>query len=152
MLTVVKKNINDIYPYENNPRDNTAAIKEVKESIRQCGYISPIVIDEDGVILAGHTRHQALMEMGEEEVACVIAEGLTEEQKRKFRLLDNKVGEIATWDINKLKKELEGLDFEDYEGFKALAEKIETEKYTDVVDEEPTEIYCPKCGSLVDAN
>lgn len=83
----------------------------VVESIKQCGYIAPIIIDEDGVILAGHTRYKALVKMGRIEVECIVKEGLTEEQKQKYRLLDNKTNELADWDLDLLTEELDGLDF-----------------------------------------
>lgn len=101
----------ELIPYENNPRHNDAAVDAVAESIRQCGYIAPIIIDEDGVILAGHTRFKALQKLGYSEVEVVIKAGLTDDQKRKYRLLDNKTNELAEWDFEKLMEELEGLDF-----------------------------------------
>ena len=81
------------------------------ESINQCGYIAPIIIDEDGVILAGHTRYKALQKLGKTEVECIVKEGLTEEQKKKYRLLDNKTNELADWDMQLLAEELADLDF-----------------------------------------
>jgi ParB-like chromosome segregation protein Spo0J len=86
----------DIKPYENNPRKNDDAVNAVAESIRQCSYITPIIVDEDFVILAGHTRFKALNALSVEEVPCLICEGLSEEQKKKYRYLDNKTGEKAT--------------------------------------------------------
>lgn len=103
--------ISDIYPYENNPRRNDAAVEAVAESIRQCGYIAPIIIDENNVILAGHTRYKALKLLGKEQAEVIIKAGLSEEQKRKYRLLDNKTAEIAEWDFERLVAELDDLDF-----------------------------------------
>ena len=142
------RQVADLVPYENNPRINAAAVKEVKQSIEQCGYITPIVIDEDDVILAGHTRHLALTQMGVEEVECIVINGLDDDQKRKFRLLDNKVGEIATWDIEMLKTELQGLDFGMYEGFAHLI-KDDEDEFDDIDVSIDTEIRCPKCGTVV---
>ena len=107
--------LSDIKPYENNPRHNDNAVDAVKESIRQCEYIAPIIVDEDMVILAGHTRHKALKSLGKEEAEVMIVAGLTEEQKRKYRLLDNKTNELAMWDIDLLEVELEDIDFEGYD-------------------------------------
>jgi len=107
--------LTDIIPYENNPRINDEAVEYVAESIRQCGYISPIVIDEDNIILCGHTRLKALEQLGKTEAEVMIVEGLTEEQKKKYRLLDNKTNEFADWDIDLLASELEDLDFEGFD-------------------------------------
>ena len=101
----------DIRPYPNNPRKNDGAVDAVAESIRQCGYVAPIIVDEDGVILAGHTRYKALQKLGYETADVLIKSGMTEEQKKKYRLLDNKTGELADWDYDLLEMELDGLDF-----------------------------------------
>lgn len=105
--------ISEIYPYPNNPRKNDGAVDAVAESIRQCGYVAPIVVDENGVILAGHTRYKALQKLGAEDCEVVVRAGLSDEQKRKYRLLDNKTGEIAEWDFDLLVEELDNLDFGD---------------------------------------
>ena len=112
-LSLVKRQLADIHPYDKNPRKNDAAVDAVAESIRQCGYIAPIIVDEDGVILAGHTRYRALTKLGKTEVECIVREGLDEEQKKKYRLLDNKTNELAEWDMELLAEELDGLDFGD---------------------------------------
>lgn len=126
---IQKLNINKLIPYINNPRINYAAIEAVAESIKQCGYLSPIVIDESRIILAGHTRYEALKRLQYKEVPVLICRGLSEEQKKKFRLLDNKTGEFAEWDFNKLAMEIEGLDFEGFD-FK-LEEEVLAEDFTD---------------------
>ena len=110
-MSLVVRQIAEIHPYDKNPRNNDAAVEAVVESIRQCGYIAPIIIDEDGVILAGHTRYKALQQMGVSQVECIIKDGLTEEQKKKYRLLDNKTNELADWDMQLLAEELADLDF-----------------------------------------
>ena len=107
--------LKDIVPYENNPRHNDQAVDAVKESIKQCEYIAPIIVDEDMVILAGHTRHKALKALGKKEAEVMIVSGLTEEQKKKYRLLDNKTNELASWDIDLLEVELEDLDFDGFD-------------------------------------
>ena len=101
----------DIRPYPNNPRINDGAVAAVAQSIAQCGYVSPIIVDEDMVILAGHTRHKALLSLGRKRCDVLICSGLTEDQRRKYRLLDNKTAEIAEWDMDLLVQELDGLDF-----------------------------------------
>lgn len=107
--------VDEIIPYENNPRKNDDAVDAVAESIRQCEYISPIIVDENYVVLAGHTRLKALKKLGYESAPCVVKNGLAEEQKRKYRLLDNKTGELSTWEFDLLRTELEGLDFSDFD-------------------------------------
>lgn len=114
-MNIVNKLLSDICPYKNNPRKNDPAVNAVVESIRQCGYIAPIIVDEDNVILAGHTRYKALKKLGRKSIEVIVREGLTEEQKRKYRLLDNKTGELAEWDSDLLAEELEGLDFGELE-------------------------------------
>lgn len=103
--------IKDIHPYERNARKNDQAVDAVAQSIEQCSYVAPIVVDENHAILAGHTRWKALKKLGRTECECIVKDGLTEEQKKKYRLLDNKTNELADWDFELLAEELEGLDF-----------------------------------------
>ena len=110
-MDIVKMRMEDIHPYQNNPRKNNQAVEAVAESIRQCGYVAPIIVDEDNVILAGHTRYKALKQLCYTEAEVVVKAGLSEEQKRKYRLLDNKTNELADWDYDLLAEELDGLDF-----------------------------------------
>ena len=114
-LRLERRKLDTLIQYENNPRDIEEAVPLVAESIRQCGYITPIVIDEDGVILAGHTRYQALREVGADECEVIVAEGLTEEQRKKYRILDNKTGELASWNKTKLREEIADLDFNGFD-------------------------------------
>ena len=125
----IKMPIDQLIPYENNPRKNDEAVPYVEESINQVGYITPIVIDENNVILAGHTRLKALKEKNEsEEIEVLKVSGLSEEQKKKSRLLDNKTGEKASWDFSKLEEELADLDFGNFDfGFDDVSSE-ETEK------------------------
>lgn len=141
-LSMVVRPIAEIKPYGKNPRKNDAAAKAVAESIKQCGYIAPIIVDEDGVILAGHTRYKALKKLGKKEVECIVKEGLTEEQKRKYRLLDNKTNELAEWDMDLLAEELEGLDFGELDldwGIPKMEEEAEVieDEVPEVDDETP---------------
>ena len=98
-MQLVTKKLSEVRPYERNPRKNADAVAAVMESIQQCTYIAPIIIDENGIILAGDTRYRALKRLKRKEAEFIVKEGLTEEQKRKYRLLDNKTNELATWDI-----------------------------------------------------
>ena len=107
--------LKDIIPYENNPRINDQAAKDVGASIDQCGYIANIIVDENNVILAGHTRYKALKKRKIKEIEVERVTGLTEEQKTKYRILDNKTGESALWDLEKLECELAGIDFQGYD-------------------------------------
>ena len=107
--------IKSIIPYDNNPRHNDNAVDAVAESIRQCEYIAPIIVDEDGVILAGHTRLKAMQKLGKTEAEVMQVTGLTEAQKKKYRLLDNKTNEFAGWDIDLLELELSDLDFDGFD-------------------------------------
>lgn len=113
-----------IHPYERNPRKNGNAIDAVAESIKQCGYCAPIVCDENLVILAGHTRYAALRRIGWKDCEVCVVPGLTDEQKRKYRLLDNQTNTLATWDFDLLSAELEGLDFGGFDfGFDTLIDE-----------------------------
>lgn len=106
-MKIVNKKVNELIPYENNPRINDEAVEYVKNSIEQFGFKVPIIIDKNNVIVAGHTRIKASKELGLEEVPCIIADDLTEEQIKAFRLADNKVSEKSMWDYSKLDEELE---------------------------------------------
>ena len=136
-MEIIKLNINEVIPYSNNPRKNDNAVDAVAESIKQCGYCSPIVIDEDNVILAGHTRLKALKKLKWKEVECVRKTGLTEEQKKKYRILDNKTNELAEWDFDLLEEEIDGLDFDGFDfGFDMSA----FEEPQEIVEDEPPEV------------
>ena len=108
-MQIIEKNITEITPYEKNPRKNDEAVEYVANSIKEFGFKVPIVIDKNGVIVAGHTRYKAAQELGIEKLPCIIANDLTEEQVKAFRLADNKVGELAEWDFDLLDDELDGI-------------------------------------------
>lgn len=111
-MTIIEKKITDIHEYENNPRHNENAVAAVANSIREFGFKVPIVIDKDGVIVAGHTRKKAAESLGLETVPCIVADDLTEEQIKAFRVADNKTAELAEWDFNALAKELGELEID----------------------------------------
>ena len=111
----IEIDIADLVPYDKNPRRNDMAVDDVAESMEQVGYITPIVIDENRQILAGETRCKALKKRRVKRDKVLQVFGLTEEQKKKYRLLDNKVGEIAEWDPELLAGELEEVDFGDFD-------------------------------------
>ena len=107
--------LSELIPYENNPRINDDAVNDVIASIEQCENLDPIEIDENNIILSGHTRLKALKRLEFDATEVIQITGLTEEQKRKYRILANKTGEAAQWDFSKLEIELEGLDFDGYD-------------------------------------
>ena len=107
----------ELIPYVNNPRTNDQAVDSVAASIKEFGFKQPIVIDKDKVVVAGHTRLKASKKLGLEEVPCIIADDLTEEQIKAYRLADNKVAESADWDLQKLEIELKALEDVDMSQF-----------------------------------
>ena len=110
-MQVSERLVQEIIPYENNPRNNDEAVDKVAESIREFGFQQPIVIDKDGVVIVGHTRLKAAKKLGLKTVPVVTADNLTDEQAKAYRLADNKTNEFAEWDIDALDIEL--LDISD---------------------------------------
>lgn len=149
--------IDELIPYENNPRINDDAVDAVAKSIEQCGYIAPIITDEDMVILGGHTRLLAMRKLGIKECEVLVVSGLTDEQKRKYRLLDNKTAELAEWDWEMLENELFDLDFDDLEldwgvntnsvNLDAFFEDAEEKERKETKQET---VVCPHCGMSFD--
>lgn len=141
-MEIINRSVDEIIPYENNPRNNEEAVKYVAESIKKFGFKVPIIIDKNNIIVTGHTRLKAAKQLGLEEVPTIMADDLTEEQIKAFRLADNKVSEYATWDFEKLADELGdiidldmsslGFDFE-------IEEEPEVELIEDAVPEPPKE-------------
>lgn len=109
-MEIVNKKIEDLKPYENNPRINDGAVDAVAESIQQFGFKVPIVIDKNNVIVAGHTRLKASKKLGLKNVPCIVADDLTDDQVKAFRLVENKTNELATWDDDLLMQELENIN------------------------------------------
>ncbi len=156
-MEIIYKKTNELVPYDNNPRINDDAIEYVKNSIEQFGFKVPIVIDKNNVIIAGHTRLKASIELGLEKVPCIIADDLTEEQVKAFRLADNKVGEKSLWVYSKLDEELDSIldidmslfDFnlntDDVNLDDFFEESTKKEK-----KEEPKTIICPHCGEKIE--
>jgi ParB/RepB/Spo0J family partition protein len=147
-MEIVNKKIDELKPYENNPRFNDDAVEYVANSIKEFGFKVPIVIDKDNVIVAGHTRYKASLELGLNEVPCIIADDLTEEQIKAFRLVDNKVSEKSSWDIELLDEELNqlGLNMNKF-GFEDLEEISDEIMRTDLSDNimEKYEVIIIKC-------
>lgn len=104
--------ITELKPYPNNPRKNDHAVDAVAASIREFGFKVPLVIDKDGVIVAGHTRYKAAQKLGLKELPCIVADDLTDDQIKAFRLADNKTAELAEWDFDLLNIELDDIDLD----------------------------------------
>lgn len=106
-MTIETRDIADVHPYENNPRTiSQQAIEVVAESIRLYGWNQPIVVDQDGVIIVGHTRRLAAESLGMTQVPVLVATDLTPEQVKQYRLVDNRTGELSSWDYDNLVMEL----------------------------------------------
>ena len=136
-MKIVEKSTDAIKPYAHNPRNNDNAVGAVAESIKSFGFKVPIIIDGAGEIVAGHTRHKAAQLLGLKKVPCIIADDLTPEQIKAFRLADNKVGELATWDKSLTFLELSELDKINIDmsifGFESIHDRGE------IIEDEPPE-------------
>lgn len=148
-------NVNDIIPYENNPRHNEDAIPLVMNSIKEFGFKNPIILDKENVIVAGHTRLEAAKRLNLEEVPCVYADDLTDEQIKAFRLADNKVGELASWNYDLLDLELDDikeLEMSDFGFLKQEDINIDDffEESNDQKEEKKNTIICPYCNKEIE--
>ncbi len=114
-MKVVTRKFSSIFPYENNPRHNAGAVRAVATSLKEFGWQQPIVVDKDGVIIVGHTRYLAAKSLGWTEGEVTVADKLTPAQVAAYRLADNRVGEIATWDEDKLFEELNAIADEGFD-------------------------------------
>lgn len=139
------KKLEELKPYENNPRINDEAVQYVANSIKQFGFKVPLVISKDNIIITGHTRYKASEKLGIEKVPCIIADDLTEEQQNAFRLADNKVSEFAEWDDNLLDIELADLDIDMSEFGFNFNEEIERTDLSEKIKENYELII--KCNS-----
>ena len=126
-MNIIEKKITEVKPYEKNPRKNDQSVDKVANSIKEFGFKVPIVVDKNNIIVCGHTRYKAAKKLGLSVVPCVVADDLTEEQIKAYRLADNKVGEDSLWDMDLLSEELNDifdLDMQDF-GFDLLEEEPE---------------------------
>lgn len=159
-MQIKEIDIDKINVYENNPRINDKAVKYVANSIKKFGFLVPIVIDKDNIIVCGHTRYLASKELNLKTVPCIRAENLTKKQIKAFRIADNKVHERSSWNNDLLKEELTqlqdfGFDLEDF-GFldfeldcifdeevdiDSLFKEHESEKV-----KKEKNVICPECG------
>ena len=137
--TIIMLGIDEVIPYDNNPRQNDEAVDLVANSIREFGFKQPIVVDSNRIIIAGHTRWKAAKKLGLKEVPVIIASDLTEEQARAYRLADNKVAEAALWDYDKLDQELAAIldiDMSEF-GFTDEGDDLLDDPFEIVEDEAP---------------
>lgn len=156
--------ISEIKLYENNPRKNKAAVDKVAASLCEFGWKQPIVVDKDYTIIVGHTRLLAAKKLKMKEVPVVVADDLTPEQVRAYRLADNKTAEFSEWDFDLLTQELDSIvdiDMSDF-GFDFSLADDESET-AEIIEDEVSEevemrcklgdlwqlgrwVYCKKCG------
>jgi site-specific DNA-methyltransferase (adenine-specific) len=149
-MNIIELKLADIKPYEKNPRKNDEAVKYVAESIKEFGFKVPIVIDGNNVIVCGHTRYKASKKLGLETVPCIIADDLTEEQIKAYRLADNKVAEQAEWNFDLLGDELADIFDIDmsYFGFEDMTVEEEVEVIEDDFEVELPEEPKAKLGDI----
>ena len=155
-MKITEIKLSSLQEYENNPRYNDGAVDAVASSIREFGFKVPVIIDSENVIVCGHTRVKAARELGMETVPCIIADDLTPEQIKAFRLADNKVGELAGWDFAKLEEEL--LEISNQFDMSAFGfdetEDIDIDGFFEDAEQkekEPKRIQCPHCGEWFEA-
>ena len=152
-LNLIQMNIDDLILYENNPRNNDGAVDAVAASINSFGFKVPIIIDKNNVVVCGHTRVKASKKLGMTEVPCIVADDLNEEQIKAFRLADNKVSELAEWDMDKLAEELKQIDMDMLQfGFEDLESSLERDVLEDEFDEEeelPVNPYSKKSDVFI---
>ena len=108
-MKIEERRLEEIRPYEHNPRKNEPAVDKVAESLKEFGWQQPIVVDPAGVIIAGHTRLKAAQRLGLKTAPVVVAEDLTPEQAKAYRLADNRTNEFSLWDDSLLSEELFGI-------------------------------------------
>ena len=165
-MQIVEKKVTELKAYEKNPRKNDNAVGPVAESIKEFGFKVPIIVDKDNVIVAGHTRLKAAKRLKLKTVPCIVADDLTPEQIKAFRVADNSTAQIAEWDLELLKDELMELDFDmALFGLEKEINDIERIFAPEIIEDEVPEVdekniitklgdiwqlgrwvYCKKCG------
>lgn len=152
-MTINYIRVYDLHEYDNNPRHNDKAVEAVANSILNFGFKVPLVIDRNNIVVTGHTRLKAAKLLGINEVPCIVADDLSEEQITAFRLVDNKTQELAGWDYTKLDIELEtlktlGVDMDGF-GFDQLEGDVDIDNLFDVEEKkekQPKKVQCQCCG------
>lgn len=157
-MNIIDKNIEELTLYENNPRQNDNAVDYVANSIEEFGFKIPCLITKDGEVICGHTRIKAALKLGMSKIPCIVADDLTDEQVKAFRLVDNQTASIAEWDFEALENELNsitsfnmddfGFDLLFKDGDKERKQKLEQGSEIDINDyaDDKFECTCPKCG------
>ena len=151
---IVTRKVEVLKCYENNPRNNENAVEKVAESIKQFGFLVPIVIDTNNTIVAGETRLKASKLLDLQEIPCIVADELSEEQLKAFRLIENKTSEFASWDFEKLAAELADIEIDmnifEFPNFEDIELDISDDEFlqdTENTKEKKKNIaVCPHCG------
>ena len=140
-MKIVNKQLGELKPYKSNPRKNDGAVNAVAESIKEFGFKVPIIIDKNNEIVAGHTRLLAAKQLGLIEVPCIVADDLTDDQIKAFRIADNSTAQIAEWDLEKLNIELLDIDFDmTMFGLDEQLKDIENQFAKEVIEDEVPEV------------
>lgn len=147
-MEIVNLKLEEIKPYEKNPRFNEKAVEKVSKSIQEFGFKVPIIVDKNNVIITGHTRYKAAQRLELSEVPCIISTDLTKEQVKAFRIADNKVAEDSKWDYDVLNEELADLDL--FTGFDLNELEIDWATVQDLHEDtykQPVKkmLRCPHC-------
>lgn len=147
---IIYKKVKDLKLNEKNPRKNDEAVETVIKSIKEFGFKNPLIIDSNNKVWCGNTRLKASRKMGLEEVPCIVADDLSEEQIRKYALIDNKSNEIAEWDFELLGEELGELDLSEFGLDWGITEPLdfEYEEESEVSAVEKKLCRCPMCGHI----
>lgn len=155
---VVWKDVNELTPYAKNARKNDATVPYLVNSIKRFGFRVPLVIDSKGVVVCGHTRLKAALNLGHAEVPCVVADDLTDAEIKAFRLADNKIAELSGWDFEKLEEEMDALkiDFDEDMGafgFGEIADGVNPDDFFGDKEggdgekkKKTIKCTCPECG------
>ena len=161
MKKIVYKRLDELKPYENNPRNNVEAVEKVAASIREFGFNVPILVKPDMTIIAGHTRLEAAKLLKKKKVPCIVVDDLPDELVDQFRIIDNKVAELSSWDFEKLMVEMgkireidmDAFGFGDFEEAASVGSRTTKDQNLegkelalDDFEDDQFEIECPHCG------
>lgn len=150
-MEIIEKQVSELIPYEQNPRNNDSAVDYVANSIREYGFKVPIVIDENNVIVAGHTRLKAAKKIGFSTVPCVYVNGLSEDEINAYRIADNRTAEFAGWKMKLLDEELKELCDFDMSQFGFAKLEVAEESGPEEKDKKIKMVKCPHCGQMLEA-